>query len=128
MDIEQSICYELGTITGFANKVFPNASKQGTVTPYCVYVLTNTTREQELTGHNGLVEARFDIYILENGYSKLKSSMALFINKLKTLNNSNIGIDGVFLQQLDIENEYETYQPNVDLYQGTIEIVAYYQE
>lgn len=128
MDLEQSLHYELASISGLSTKVFPNTSQQGTTTPYCVYVLVSTDREQELTGHNGMVEARFDIHILHKTYANLKSLMDLVIAKLKTFNLRTIGQNGVFIQQAEIDNEFENFQPNIEVYQGTIEVILYFQE
>jgi hypothetical protein len=128
LNLEQSLEIELSSIAGLNDKVYPLTSPQGAVVPYLIYTLSSTSRDKELTGNNGLVEAQYEFNIYHTVYASLKSIIALMIAKIKTFNQSTLATTGVYIQEVDIINEFETYENEAKLYKGIIEVNFYYQE
>ncbi len=128
MDFEQGLTAELSAIAGLASKVFPIMAAQGTVAPYLVYSLGNNEREQHLGGHDGLVQSQYQLDLYHSTYSALKALKKLVIANIKTYGLRNIGGTGPYMQQVEIINEFETYDGTVSLYKGIIEFNVYYDE
>lgn len=128
MDLEQGLKIELSSIAGLTTKIFPVAAPQGTTAPYLTYKLDGAERLKDLSGHNGSVEGRFQLDVYHAKYSNLKTLMKSIIAKLKSVEQSNIGGAGPYIQEITIENEFETFDSNVSLYRGIIELNIYFGE
>lgn len=129
MDLDKGLKTELSAVSGLSGKVFPLTAQEGTAVPYATYSLVGTDRVKDLTnGHDGLVEGRYEIELFHTRHSDLKVLMNAVIAKLKSLSQTNIGTTGPYIQQLDIENELETYENEALKYRGIIEFNIYYNE
>ncbi|MHB8077430.1 hypothetical protein [Desulfosporosinus fructosivorans] len=128
MDFEQGLTAELSTIAGLSGKVFPITAAQGISAPYVVYSLGNTERTNGLSGHDGLVQAQYQLDLYHSSYSNLKALKKLVVADIKTYNQRNIGGAGPYIQQVEILNDFETYDNGVNLYKGVIEFNVDYNE
>ena len=128
MDFEQGLSAELSTSAGLANKVFPVKAEQGTQAPYLTYSLGSNDRTKTLAGHDGLVESQYQLDLYHATYAGLKALKKLVIANLKTYDRRNIGGTGPFIQQVEIINDFETWEDPVKLYKGIIEFNVDYTE
>jgi hypothetical protein len=128
MDLEQGLTVELSAVLGLANKVFPLTAMQGTQVPDLVYTLGHNERTQSLTGHDGLVQAQYQLDLYHSTYANLKALKKLLIQNLKTYNLRNIGSNGPFIQQVEIITDFEAYESEVKLYKGIIEFEVHFNE
>lgn len=128
MDLEQGLIAELSAITGLTNKVFPIMAAQGTLAPYLTYSLGSNNRENTLMGYDGLVQSQYQLDLYHSTYANLKALKKLVIANLKTYNQRNIGGTGPYIHQIDILNDFETYEDAVKLYKGVIEFNINYNE
>jgi hypothetical protein len=128
MDFEQALTAELSAIPGLESKVFPIVAPQVTAGPYLTYTLENNERVQSLTGHDGLVQSRYQLDLFHASYAGLKALKKAVIQNLKTLNLRNIGGTGPYIQQVEILSELEAYEESVKLYKGIIEFDVHYNE
>ncbi|MHB8124647.1 MAG: hypothetical protein ACYDEJ_03220 [Desulfitobacteriaceae bacterium] len=128
MDLEQGLTAEFEAIGGLAGKVFPIMAVQGTEAPYLTYVLTFNERELSLAGHDGLVQSRYQIDLYHSSYANLKALKKLVITNIKTYDQRNIGGAGPYIHQVEIFNDFETYEDGVKLYRGIIEVNIDYNE
>lgn len=127
MDIEQGLRAELKTIPELANKVYPLTAPEGTKPPYLVYHLTNSNRLKSLNGYAGSMFATYQLDVIHESYSGLKSLMDSILAKLKNY-TGNIGGTGPYIENTDILTEFETYEHESNLYHGIIECRFFYAE
>lgn len=128
MDFEEGLTDELSAITGLTDKVFPVVAAQNTQAPYLTYSLGNNDRAQNLSGHDGLIQSQYQLDLYHSTYANLKALKKLVIANIKSYNLRNIGGSGPFIQQVEIINDFETYEDGVKLYKGIIEFNVYYDE
>lgn len=128
MDIEEALTSELKSIPALGNKVYPVAAPSGTKTPYLTYSLSSAGRNQDLNGLDGLIEGKYQLDLFNSTYSDLKPIVNSIIRKIKTFNFRNLAVSGPYCQQVNIINEFETYDSNTLLYRGVIEISILYKE
>lgn len=128
MDLEQGMTAELSSIAGLSEKVYPVVAPEGTKAPYLVYALSSNERTMNLTGHDGLVQSQYQLDLYHATYAGLKALKKLVIANLKTYVLRNIGGTGPYIQQVEIINDFETYEDVVKLYKGVIELEVNYTE
>ena len=128
MDLEQGLTAELAALSGLANKVFPVMAAQGTKAPYLTYTLGGNDRTRTLAGHDGLVQSQYQLDLYHSTYANLKALKKLVIANLKTYEQRAIGGAGPHIQQIEIINDFETYEDAVKLYRGFIEFNVNYTE
>lgn len=127
MDIDEAIYSELSGITGL--KVFPSVAQQDTETPYLCYELSSSSRDEVLqTGHNGPVEAHYQLDFYESKFQDLKALEKLIITEIKTWNLTNLGTTGPLCEHAEIMDVSTSYSDTTQLYVGTIELKINYQE
>jgi hypothetical protein len=98
------------------------------VAPYVAYTLGGAQRNKTLAGHDGLVKPQYPLDVYHSSYAGLKSLMKLIIANIKTYNFRNIGATGPYIQQVEIINEFTTYDNGLLLHKGIIEFNADYDE
>lgn len=128
LDMESALKIEIESISGLLNKVSPSSIKQETTAPYLIYELTKTDRTQFITGSFGLKEAGYELDVYHTTNSNLKALMKLIDAKIESFNQKNLATSGPYCQQAIIENEFATYESEIKLYKGIIEIILFYEE
>lgn len=128
MDLEQGLTAELSSIAGLTDKVFPVTAPQGTLAPYLTYALGGNDRAKTLSGHDGLVESQYQLDLYHTSYASMKALKKLVIANLKTYDLRNIGGSGPLVQQAEIITDFETYENEVELHKGIIELNIHYTE
>lgn len=127
MDLEAGLKIEL-TVTELESKVFPDNAPEGTKTPYLTYSHDSSDHQCELQGYNS---SRSDNYVIEVFHERKSTVISLkksIVSKLKAMWEKNIALSGPYIQQLEILNDFETYEDAVKLYKGVVEINIYYEE
>lgn len=128
MDFKEGLTVELSALSGLTGKVFPVLAAQGTLAPYLTYALDGNDRVKTLSGHDGLVQSRYQLDLYHSTYASLKELKALVIASLKTYDLTNIGVSGPLVQQVEIITDFETYEEATKLYKGIIEFEVHYTE
>ena len=128
MDLEQGLTVELSALPGLENKVFPIAAAQGTEAPFITYALGSSERTIDLLGNVDLVKLQYQLDLYHLTYAGLKAFKKTVIQRVKTFNMRALAGSGPFVQQAEITNEYETYEFEVKLYRGIVEITIYAME
>jgi hypothetical protein len=128
VNLEEALTNELRSISELTNKVFLLRATENTKAPYLVYSLSSNNRNQNLNGYDGLLEGRYQLDVYNSTYANLKALLKLVIAKIKTFSQRVIGSSGPYIQQIIIENEFETYENNVLLFKGIVEIKIFYNE
>jgi len=129
MDIEQGIIFELNAVSGLENKVFAlNADPRAEV-PYLVFELSNSERTEILdSGHDGHVEANYQLDFYQTDFTSLKALQKLIVKKIKTWNFTNLAITGPYVEQASITGISHAYSEQLKIYAGTIELQINYHE
>jgi hypothetical protein len=128
VNFEEGLTVELSALSGLTGKVFPVLAAQGTLTPYLTYTLDGIDRVKTLSGHDGLVQSRYELNLYHSAYASLKTLKALVIANLKTHDLTNIGASGPLIQQIEIITDFETYEETTKLFKGIIEFEVHYTE
>ena len=127
-DLETGLTTELAAITVLTNKVFPVLAAQNVAAPYLIYSMDGSNREMILAGHEGMVNARYDLEIHHTTYALLKALIGLVITEVKTWQSTNLGVTGPYVQALEITDESETYQYDTNFFVGVISFDITYSE
>jgi hypothetical protein len=109
-------------------KVFPSVAQQSTTAPYATYELRGSERKKTLQGHDGNINAPYQLDVFHTSYSLLRDLMLLTIAEIKTWEQTNLGATGPYIQAVEIDDEFETFDDEVLLYQGTINFTICYTE
>jgi len=128
MDFEEGLTAELSAVAGLAGRVFPITAQQGVQVPYLTYNLGGNERLQYLGGHDGLVQSQYQLDLYHSSYANLKAIKKAVIASIKSYVQRNIGGSGPYIQQVEILNEFETYEESVKLFRGIIEFAVHYDE
>lgn len=128
MELHEALKIEMESISGLSGKVFPISAPEGAKAPYMTYKLSGNNREQGLNGILGLIKSNCELNIYHATYNTLKAIKKSAVQIIKTFGQRSIGNAGPYIQQVEIENDFETYENEVRLYRGIIEINLYYEE
>lgn len=130
LTIEEALYSELSSITP---QVYPVSAKQKATLPYLIYQVRFTDRTKHLGGYDGLIEKQFDINIFHSSYSALKTLTAQVVNIFINMEQRVIASTGPFIQSVNIENEYDNFEPveatdQTALYRSFIDVTFFYKE
>lgn len=98
MNFEEALRYELMTITGLEDRVFPLSATEGTEPPFVIFGSSNGKKVQYLTGFSNVGEVTAEIHLVTEDYEKLKLMETAVLSKLSTFQGRSIGIDGPFIK------------------------------
>ena len=126
--IRKALKHEFNSVSGLSGKVFPVKAQEGTEAPYLTYQLQDNERHRVQNGFDGLVDIEFEIDIFHSTYASLVALKNLVIAKVKTFQNSSIGTEGLYCQSVIIDDEFEEWDEDTNLYHGQITIILSYNE
>lgn len=109
MNFEEALMYELETITGLTDRIFPLTATEGTDPPFLVYGSSNGRKIQALGGYSDLRELTAEIHLVTEDYAELKSFETAVIDKLVTFQGRSIGIDGPFIKSFTYDEPEEAH-------------------
>lgn len=122
MNFEQSLVYELSTITGLEQKVFPLKAKEGISPPFVIYVSSHGEETKVLEGYLGDKEIVCEIHILGKNYAEMKNYTNLVLEKLKTFFGRQIGENGVFIKSFTYIEPEESHENELNYERTSFDI------
>jgi len=128
MNISEALTYELQSINGLSKKVFPSVAPEGIESPYLVYELTDIMRYMTQTQFDGLIETNLTIAVYEKTNNLVMALIEAVIAKIKSFLFRNIGVNGLYCQNVKIENQLTTFDFMSRKYQAQIDIKISYKE
>ena len=128
MKISKAIHYEFNSISVLEDKVHPVMSSDEWVAPYLIYRTSDNTVMKTQTKFEKLNIVQFELDFYHNSYSQLMTLKELVINKAKSFLLSTIGEESLFCQDIDIDDEYEDYDYDTNLFHGQITINISYNK
>jgi hypothetical protein len=126
MDFEQSLRAELVTVTNLSSKVFPLFAPEGTSPPFVAYQKTRTNYTKTMDGTQSLRDGYYQFDLLATNYAALQTLYTNVVEKLLSFRGRTIGTNGVYVQNVTIENAVELYEPLPDWHRMHLEIKFYF--
>jgi hypothetical protein len=124
LNFEESLVYELSSITGLDNKIFPLGAKEGTSTPFVVYISSEGNETQTLNGYIDDKLINCEIYIVASSYAEMKNYTKLILAKLKTFYGRQIGVDGVYIKSFSYDEVTEAHEEELGFERSTFEFTV----
>ena len=122
MPIEAYIVQALEGVPEFGKRIYPLTGPAGTLTPYCIYTLANFSELEVLHGWEELTESEYDIDIVDDTYSGIKSLAKKAVPFIRNLEGTN-GIQRVSIRG----NSPEIFENEVGLYRKILTISITYR-
>lgn len=124
MDFETALYNELNPISGIG-KVFPLHAIDGTKPPFTIYESSDGMQEKTLSGFVTSTTIDGTIYVVTSSYSSMKSVSRAVIAKLQSFQSRVIGgSGGVFVYDVSYDKVQESWDDNVQFYQGLIDFTV----
>lgn len=125
MKIDAVFYNQLKSVQGIS-KIYPVTAPEKTQAPYIVYYTTNTNRVKDLeSGYDGLIEATYEVNIIDKSYKNLIETKDNIVSKLKSMQQVDLGL---YVSETSITNEEVMFESKTKLYYMVIEIIIYYKE
>lgn len=128
MKISKAIHYEFNSVSILDGKVSPVMCADDWVAPYLAYRTTDNEVMKTQTKFEKLNMVQFELDFYHNSYSQLMTLKGLVIDKAKSMLLSTIGEESLFCQDIDIDDEYEDYDYDTNLFHGQITINISYNK
>ena len=118
MMIEQELMIEINTLT--TNTVYFSRAVELQKKDYCVLSKISAPRNYTLTGHNGLVTARFQLDVYASDYitAKTEAKKLYLLTDYTSLTVANI----------ILANELDLYDNDTKLYRTVLDYIVNYYE
>jgi acetylglutamate synthase len=114
VDFEEALAYELSSINGLEEKVFPMSAKEGIKPPFVIYVSSEGIQDKTLDGFLNSKEIECEIHVIHNAYREMKGLTKEVLSKLQTFFGRSIGIDGPFVKSFDYDKPVEVHEKELD--------------
>lgn len=122
MNFEEALVYELKTIGGLENKVFPLTAPDNEEPPFVVYVSSEGEQTQTLEGYHDLTSVTCEIHVVAGSYESLKGYSKLVIDKLQTFYGRPIGEGGPVIKYLGMGEPVEGKEADKDYNYSSFDI------
>lgn len=127
INLERALRYELNKIPEINNKIYPTNAPEGKEPPYLVYILSRYKELKSLDGFENSIEASYLLNILAKSYDEMKGLTKKVRETILTFLQREIGINGIYISDLSINNVSEIYEHELKLYRGIIDVTFYYE-
>ena len=128
MDISKAIHYEFNSIGILTTKVHPVMSSSDWVAPYLIYRTSDNDNIKTIEKFETLNITQFELDFYHNTYSELMVLKALVITKAKSLLLRIIGQNSIFCQDVKLDDGYEDYDYDTNLFHAQITINVSYNK
>lgn len=129
MNFEQALIYELSSIPGFRNRVYPLSApeanaKQGV--PYCIIISNDGIRTKTLDGYQTGKSVSGEVNVISANYGELKGLTEQVINRLISTEQRVIGIEGPYIDEFTYQEPEELYEDKPALYRCLIDFKVHF--
>ena len=125
--METALRYELNKIPEINNKIFPTNAPEGQKAPYLVYIV----RKRPLKTLDGMTknrECNVMLNILGGSYESMKNITKKVEDLVISFFSRAIGENGLFIEDLTMDESTETYESELKLQRGIIPFKIRYKE
>lgn len=124
MNFEQSLVYELSTIAGLEGKIFPLGAREGTKTPFVVYISSEGEEIRVFEGYTGDKKITCEIHVIGETYAQMKTYTNAIIDKIKTFRGRKIGDDGVYIKSVSYGETSEEHEKDLGFERSLFDVTV----
>lgn len=123
--MEKALLYELNK--QFPNlKTYPTNAPENAKNPYLVYMRTRTDIIKTLDGYTNHQALSFMFNIMAPKYADMVALREQIEDLLLSFPGTEIGEDGIYIEDVDIENVTEQYEHQLKINRGIIDFTIYF--
>lgn len=122
MNFEEALVYELETISGLTNRVFPQTTKEGTEPPFVVYTSSEGEEIMTLDGGTGIYELTAEINVVGKNYDEMKVYTKAVLDKATSFYGRKIGVDGPNILSLSYGEPVESFDESMEYHRSSVEL------
>jgi hypothetical protein len=127
--METALRYELiQAIPELTNQVYPTNAPEGSQGPYLVYARINTNKVKTLEGYTNKQALSYMFSIMATKYGDMKFLTKKVEDLLISLPKTSIGTQGIYIEDIDINNVTEQYEHELKVNRGIIDFTIYFEE
>lgn len=108
------------------NQIFPTNAPEDHDGPYLVYARIKTNKEKTLDGFTGKEVLSFMFSVMAKSYGTMRSLTDKVEDFLTSIPGTKIGTEGIYIEDLTINNISETYEHELKINRGIIDFTIYY--
>lgn len=125
--MERALRYELERrIPELVGNIYPTNAPETSSKPYLVYIRISTRKGKTLEGFTGDEALSFMFSVMATKYADMKSLAKKVEDFLMSLPGTKIGKDGIYIQDIDINNTHEQFEHELKVNRGIIDFTIYY--
>lgn len=129
MTIETALFTRLSGYAGLSAlvsaRIYPKRAPQNATLPCLVYERVSATRVPALNSDTDIVEARFQITVVASTYSSILSVSTQVRSALQRYRGT---VSGIVIDDIQIVNDTDIYDPAVEFYQRAIDFEITHRE
>lgn len=127
--METALRYEINTnIPELKDRIYPTNAPEGATRPYLVYTRINTKKVKTLQGTTNKEYLSYMFSVMATRYSEMKSLTKKVEDLLISLPKTSIGTQGIYIEDIDINNVTEQYEHELKVNRGIIDFTIYFEE
>lgn len=124
--MEKALRYELNKIAELKDSIYPTNAPEGITKPYLVYTRITTRKIKTLEGYAGKQALSYMFSLMAVKYADMKSLTEKVEAFLLSIPRTEIGESGIFIEDIDINNVTETWEPELKVNRGIIDFTIYF--
>lgn len=124
--MERALVYELSKIAELGGKIYPTNAPHGEKSPYMTYILSSYEQLRTLDAILEDTEKSYMLNILCASYAQMKELTEAVKEKVYGFIGNCIGQTPVYVENVIINNMSETYEDELKLYRGILDISIFY--
>jgi hypothetical protein len=124
--VEKALKYELEQrIPELVGNIYPTNAPETATKPYLVYARINTDKGKTLEGFTGDQALSYMFSCMARGYGDMKSLTDKVEAFLLSLPGTEIGADHTHVEDLNLNNVSEVWEPELKVNRGIIDFTIY---
>ncbi len=127
--METALRYELvKAIPELSNQIYPTNAPEGATGPYLAYARISTKTIKTLEGLTDKESISYMFSIMAVKYSDMVRIRKQVTDLLKGMAQRAIGAQGIYIEDIDINNIDEQYEHELKVNRGIIDFTIYFEE
>ncbi len=125
--MEEALRYELeNRIQELAGNIYPTHAPETATKPYLVYTRITTLKTKTLEGYTDKQAISYMFSCMAAKYSDMKSLSKKVEAFLMSISSTNIGEEGIYVEDLGLNNITEAWEPELKVNRGIIDFTIYF--
>lgn len=125
--METALRFEINNnIPELYNKIYPTNAPEGSQGPFLVYARITTRKTKTLEGYTNKQALSYIFSIMATKYSDMVRIRKQAEELLLGMAQRAIGVQGIFVEDVDINNIDEQYEHELGVNRGIIDFTIYY--